>query len=181
MPAGLAGHHDDGALERLADGAAHVVGVGGVQHHQLDPVGGADDLRRQRGAAHAAQHDAVEAAVGEDVTQADDLVDQRPRLLRQTDPGEALARLVLGGAAPQGRVAPGDPRGHSVGDQGLDSTGVRRLVAVAEEQLEPVGGGSAPVGHLAASRFFSTVSRSSFHDFTNFSTPSSSRVLMTSS
>ena len=58
------------------------------------------------------------------------------------------------------------------------------LVSELLESCPCLGGRgvAGSVGHcLAASRFFSTVSSSSFHDVTNFSTPSSSRVLMTSS
>ena len=100
-PAGLAGDDHDGALELVGQGAAYVVGVGGVEHRELHAVGGADDLGGERGAAHAAEHDAGAAAVGEDVAQADDLVDQRPGLLGQPDPGQAAAGLGLGRRCPR--------------------------------------------------------------------------------
>ena len=182
-PAGLAGDDHDGALELFGQGAAYVVGVGGVEDRELHAVGRADDLGGERGAAHAAEHDAGAAAVGQDVTQADDLVDQCPGLLGETDPGQPRAGLGLGGAAPERGVPAGDAGGDAVGDELLDGAGEGLLVGVAEGQLEPVVRDLAPAGHFdrAPSRLSSTVASSSFQDFTNLSTPSFSRVAITSS
>jgi hypothetical protein len=182
-PSGLAGDDHNGALELFGDRTAYVVGVGGVEDRELHAVGRADDLGCERGATHAAEHDAGATAVGQDVTQADDLVDQGPGLLGETDPGQAGARLGLGGAAPQGGVPAGDAGGDTIGDELLHCASEGLLVGVAEGQLEPVVRDGAPGGHFARapSRLSSTVASSSFQDFTNLSTPSSSRVAITSS
>ena len=100
----LARHDDDGVLEVVLQRGAHVVGVGGVQHDERHAGRGADDLGRERRAAHAAEHDVVEPLPGQLVTQRGDLADERPGAARQADPGQPLGRLVLGLGAPQRRV-----------------------------------------------------------------------------
>ena len=57
---GLAGHDHDGAVEPVGDRGADPAGIGGVEDRQLDPGGPGDDLRGERGPAHAAEHDPVQ-------------------------------------------------------------------------------------------------------------------------
>ena len=73
---------------RSRQGGAHLVGVGGVQHRQLHPGGGADDLGGQRRAAHPAEHDVVEPRSAQVLAQRRDLADERPRGPGQADPGQ---------------------------------------------------------------------------------------------
>ena len=173
--AGLRGDHDHGAAQVAGERGADLVGVAGVQHHQVDALGGADDLRRQRGAAHAAQHDAGQPLLAAGVDDGPEDRQQRPGRLGQPHPGQALGRLVLGLGAPQRVVAGEEPAGellldearHVLGDGPLGLT--RRLDR-----------------HLRAHDFddsicFSTVPVSSCQEATNFSTPSFSRAVITSS
>ena len=134
--AGLAGHHDDGLGEPVLERRAHEVGVGGVEDDELDAGRPADHLGRERGAAHAAEHDPGQAPLAQLHLERRDLGDQRARGLREGDPGEPLAGLVLGLRSPQGLVLGGDPAGDPVGDQLFDGAGQGTLVGIAEEELE---------------------------------------------
>jgi hypothetical protein len=98
--AGLAGHHDDGAVELLGDGGRYVVGVAGVEHGQRYPGGRADDLWSEGRPTHTAEHDVVGPDARELVAQRRRLADQGPRAARQVDPGQPDLRLGLGLRAP---------------------------------------------------------------------------------
>ena len=104
-------------------------GCGGVEHHEVDPGGAADDLGRQRRAAHAAEHDPVDALALELLAQGGDLAEQRPRGAGQVDPGQPDRRLGLGVRAPQGGVLGEQLAGElgldEVGDLGGDGIGCR--------------------------------------------------------
>jgi hypothetical protein len=173
--AGLAGHHRDRALQPVADRAAHLVGVGGVDHRQLDAVGGADDLRGQGRAPHAAQGHPGDPLVLELAAQGGDGSDERTRRPEEVHPAEPDRRLCFSGVPPQGGVlveqVAGEARLDQAGDPGPD--GLRG---------GPGGRDLQRVAHLAApSRLVRTVPTSSSQDATNFSTPSRSRVAITSS
>src|SRR4029453_18674532 len=110
------------------------------------------------------------------------------RGLREGDPPEPLAGLVLGVGTPQGLVLRRDPAGHLLGDQLLDGAGERVLVGVGEGQVEracprSAHGGPARLAHAcrAFSIWAETVSTSSVQDFLNLSTPSCSSTSSTSS
>ena len=74
--AGLARDHDDRTVEPVGQGGPYLVGMRGVQHGELDAGSRADDLGRQRRAAHAAQDDMVDALFGQVVTQGGHLSDE---------------------------------------------------------------------------------------------------------
>jgi len=67
-----------------------------------------DDLGGERRAAHAREHDAVDAARAEIVAQCDDLRDERSRVRDGVDPAEPHGGLGRGIRAPQVAVAGGD-------------------------------------------------------------------------
>ena len=170
--AGLARHDDDRALE-VGQGAAHDVGVGGVEHDDGHAGRGADDLRGQRRAAHAAQHDAVEPGRGELVAQRRHLADEVARGAGEPGPGQPLGRLGLGRLTPQRVVLREEPARDPVGDQGrhVRRDGIRRRTR----------GGDVEGAHAVAfSSSLVTPPSSSPQDFSNLSTPSRSSLAVTS-
>ena len=95
---GLARHNDDRAVEPITQRPADLVRIGGVQDRQRHTQGPGDDLRRQRRAAHAGEHDVVEAGA---------LLAQRGQCRQQVaaaavgiHPAEAYLRLRYGRLAP---------------------------------------------------------------------------------
>ena len=168
------------SAEPVLDGRPHEVGVGGVEHGELDAGGLADHLRapatsrpcrtarRARGPARAA---ATWSAAISGTSAA--------RRLGQGHPGEPLAGLVLGRRAPQRAVLAGDPARDLVGRPGRPDPCVSRLVGVAEDsttrpETVQVRRDTAPSGPRR-----SRPARA--HDFENLSTPSCSSTTSTSS
>ena len=96
-PAGLRADDDDRALE-LDQGRADLAGVGAVDDDERHPGRRADDLGGQRGAAHAAEHDAVDALGGELLAQGRDLrTRRRPGSTTSSQPSRTLASGVASG------------------------------------------------------------------------------------
>ena len=106
------------------------------------------------------------------ITQRDDLVDEGFRDRDGLGPAQALRGLRFGLRPPERRVLrrdpAGDPVGHQLGDEPADGLGRRAR-------------GDDRDTHFAASSAAVTVSSNSFHDTTNFSTPSFSSTAVTSS
>jgi len=111
--AGLGADHHDGAVQVVHRGR-DLTGVGGVEDDQRHPGGPADDLRGQRGAAHAAQHDAVEALGLQLLAQLGELLDQRAGGRRQVQPAQPDRRLALRVRSPERGVLAGEPCGDVV-------------------------------------------------------------------
>ena len=138
VPPDLRRDHDDGLGEPVLERGAHEVGVGGVEHDELDAGGAADHLGRQRGAAHAAEHDPGQAPLAASST-------SQRRRSRLTSARDASGRATQASRLPASSSAAGPhrvaswaamPAGDPVGDQLLDGAGEGVLVGVAEEQLE---------------------------------------------
>ena len=114
---------DDGALERRSMAPRHLAGVGGVEDHEVDAGGARDDLGGERRAAHAAEHDVVDALAARARRAAPR--SRRPaaaRTRRQLDPAEPLGRLGLGVRAPQRRVLGDEPLANEVASTRLAAT-----------------------------------------------------------
>ena len=131
----LRGDHEQRAVHRHGQ---HGIGIGGVQHVQPAAERLAQHQRREARAAHAAQHDAVEAAhhLGRPGL---DRVSLAPHLADHRDPARPAADL--GGAlrvvAPEAAVA-GEQLAHRVaGDQLVDA--VRHLAPPSRPRPRPRG------------------------------------------
>jgi hypothetical protein len=125
--AGLAGHHDHGAVE-LHERVADLARVGGVQGDQRHAVRRADHLGCQGRPAHAGQDHTVDALGAERVPQRLELGDQRAGRRGQRGPGQPDRRLLAGVGAPDVGVAGAGPGG----DPGRDEP--------VERGLRPLGG-----------------------------------------
>ena len=136
------------------------------------PRGAGDDLGRERGAAHAAEHDVRDAVGLELLAQGLDLGHQRAGDGDGLGPAEALRRLGLGRGAPELGVLRGDAAGDEVGDEAGDGAADRVGGRAADGDAE---------AHRAASSAVRTVSSSSCQETMNFSTPSRSSTAVTSS
>src|SRR5690606_23339606 len=104
-----------------------------------------------------------------------DLPDEGARRSRETDPGEALGRLLLGLRTPQGGVLLEEPRREAP----LDQTGQVALDGV-RRRAERLDGQRAHAPPAALSSSVVTVSSSSSQDAANLSTPSVSSCSTTS-
>ncbi len=168
---GLRGDDDRRGGEAVAERGEHLARVGRVEDRELDARGAGDDLGRERGTAHAAEDDVVDALAAELLAERRDLGHQRTGDGDRLRPAEALGGLGLGVRSPERAVQPGDAGGvvrlDEGGDVGLDGRGRRAAQRDAH-------------AHLAPSRAVVTVSMSSLHDTLNFSTPSFSRSSVTS-
>ena len=142
--AGLAGDHDDRTLEPVAQRCPHRVGVRGVQHGELDAGRCADDFGGQRGPAHTAENDVVEALLSQVVAQSCHLADQRSRRPPEVDPGEPEGSLGLSFSPPQSRVLGEEPAGEALRHQARDvpGNGVRGWPRCKHAQCD--------LGHLTA-------------------------------
>ena len=160
-----------------------------------DAGGRADHLGRQRRAAHAGEHDVVDALGRSSARSAGELGDQRPRGLGQADPGQPDRGLGLGVRAPQGGVLRDQPGGDPVVDQAGHVRADRVRGRAGGRDLDvptprspwprPARAAGGPVrvrqprsaahsaGRLGASSSL-TVRGSSSQLFSNFSTPSPS-------
>ncbi len=94
--------------QTLVDRAQHLSGGGAVEDGQRHAGGVRDDLRGERGAAHAGQHDPVDPARAEVVAQGDDLRDERAGVRHGVDPAETHGCLGGGIRTPQVTVGCGD-------------------------------------------------------------------------
>src|SRR5690606_2602989 len=100
----------------------------------------------------------------------------------QVGPAEALGSLLLGGGAPQGGVVRHQAAGHLVGDEPVQHGVVLAGVGYGDPHLEEFPRGDVHGRHSpTTSSWRATVVVSSFHETTNFSTPSRSRSSRTSS
>ena len=93
------------------------LGGGRVEDHERDAGGLRDHFGRERGPAHAREHDPGDTLGDELVAKRRDLGDERSRDDDGLDPAEALGGLRLGRRAPQRCIACRDPRSDEVGDQ----------------------------------------------------------------